>query len=62
VDESVLLELEGSHLLSAAEISGLLKERQRRCGMPPIKWITAVAPSPAEITESMRKNFKRNKP
>ena len=61
VSESVLLELEASQLLSAAEIRGLLKDASttlRNAADQVDNRSCAVA---SEIVESMRENFKRNK-
>lgn len=62
VSESVLLELEASHLLSAAEIRGLLKDASTTLRNAADQADNRSCIVASEIVESMRENFKRNKP
>ncbi|MGX5851092.1 hypothetical protein ACWGTO_28920 [Mesorhizobium sp. PL10] len=61
VSESVLLELEASHLLSAAEIRGLLKDASTTLRNAADQVDNRSCAAASEIVESMRENFKRNK-
>lgn len=61
VSESVLLELEASHLLSAAEIRGLLKDASKTLRNAADHVDNRSCAVASEIVESMRENFKRNK-
>ncbi|MFB9983913.1 hypothetical protein [Mesorhizobium kowhaii] len=61
VSESVLLELEASELLSAAEIRGLLKDASTTLRNAAEQVDNRSCLIASEIVESMRENFKRNK-
>ncbi|TIN30643.1 MAG: hypothetical protein E5Y31_06445 [Mesorhizobium sp.] len=61
VSESVLLELEASELLSAAEIRGLLKDASTTLRNAAEQVDNRSCLIASEIVDSMRENFKRNK-
>jgi len=61
VSESVLLELEASELLSAAEIRGLLRDASTTLRNAADQVDNRSCLIASEIVESMRENFKRNK-
>ena len=61
VSESVLLELEASQLLSAAEIRGLLRDASTTLRNAADQVDNRSCLIASEIVESMRENFKRNK-
>jgi hypothetical protein len=61
VSESVLLELEASELLSAAQIRGLLKDASTTLRNAAVQVDNRSCLIASEIVDSMRENFKRNK-
>ncbi|MDG4880904.1 hypothetical protein [Mesorhizobium sp. WSM4884] len=61
VSESVLLELEASELLSAAEIRGLLRDASTTLRNAADEVDNRSCLVASKIVESMRENFKRNK-
>ncbi|WP_457154969.1 hypothetical protein [Mesorhizobium sp. P5_C1] len=61
VSESVLLELEASELLSAAEIRGLLKDASTTLRNAADQVDNRSCLIASEIVDSMRESFKRNK-
>jgi len=61
VSESVLLELEASELLSAAEIRGLLKDASTTLRNAAGEVDNRSCLAASKIVDSMRENFKRNK-
>lgn len=60
VSESVLLELEASELLSAAEIRGLLKDASTTLRNAAEQVDNRSCLIASEIVDSMRENFKRD--